>query len=306
MAHSKVENTFSLAQVKGGLKRHVERLAGTIGPRSLYKPQRLEKAASYIQELLEEEGFTVEFQEYSLWKTPVRNLVVYLEGAPHEPYYLVGAHYDTVSHTPGADDNASAVAVALELAHLIAQGVLKSVGPLAIAFFTLEEPPTFGTPLMGSRVYASWARREGHAIRGALVLEMVGYYCREPGCQSYPPFIRQLLGLPKVGNFIGIIGDGKSRKLVENLETAFKRRPELPVHSLVVPFRGYLLPATRLSDNASFWDKGYPAVMITDTAYYRNPNYHTSRDTPDTLDYSAMAQLVKSLASFLTLFWRPL
>jgi len=299
MADSKVEKAFPLQEVEFQLRDYVETLAGRIGPRSLYKPEKLEETAALIQELLESWGFSVESQEYRIWKTPVRNLVVHLSGAPGKPYYLVGAHYDTVSHTPGADDNASAVAVALELARLVSQGTLGPSCPLTFVFFTLEEPPTFGTPLMGSRVYASRAKKAGHVIKGALILEMVGYYCHEPGCQSYPPLVRQLLGLPRVGDFIGIIGDGKSRGLVEELEAAFKENPRLPVHSLVVPLRGYPLPGSRLSDNASFWDKGYPAVMITDTAYYRNPNYHTSRDTPETLDYQAMAQLVKSIALFL-------
>jgi len=290
---------FHLEELGGRLRSHAETLAGRIGPRSIYKPEKLEEAADFIQRLLEEWGFSVETQEYSMWKTPVRNLVVHLNGAPHSPYYLVGAHYDTVSHTPGADDNASAVAVALELARLVSQGVMEPAGPLTFVFFTLEEPPTFGTSLMGSRVYASRARNAGHAIKGALVLEMVGFYCHEPGCQSYPPFIRQLLGLPRKGNFIGIIGDGKSKRLVEGLVKAFKKNPSLPVHSLVVPLKGYPLPGSRLSDNASFWDKGYPAVMITDTAYYRNPNYHSAGDTPDTLNYATMAQLVKSLTLFL-------
>jgi Zn-dependent M28 family amino/carboxypeptidase len=290
---------FYLGESKEKLKSHVEHLASTICARSIYKPDKLNEAAKYIQDLLEGWEFTVESQEYRVWKTPVRNLVANVDGAPERPYYLVGAHYDTVSHTPGADDNASAVAVVLELARLVSQGILEPASPLALVFFTLEEPPTFGTPLMGSRVYASRAKKAGYIIKGALILEMVGYYCHEKGCQSYPPFIRQLLGLPNVGDFIGIIGDGKSRKLVEELEEAFKKNPALPVHSLAVPLRGHSLPGSRLSDNASFWDVGYPAVMITDTAYYRNPNYHASGDTPDTLDYATMAQLVKSLALFL-------
>ncbi len=299
MTDSKVGRAFCPSKVEEYLRGHVETLANRIGPRSLYKPEKLEEARAFIQGLLNEWDLPVETQEYRVWRTPVKNLVVHLDGAPQKPYYLVGAHYDTVSHTPGADDNASAVAVVLELARLVSQGQLKPVRPLTLAFFTLEEPPIFGTPLMGSRIYASRAQKAGHVIKGALVLEMVGYYCHQPGCQGYPPFIRQLLGLPRVGNFIGIIGDGRSRRLVKKLEDAFKGNPHLPVHSLVVPLRGYPLPGSRLSDNASFWDKGYPAVMITDTAYYRNPNYHTPADTPDTLDYVMMAQLVKSLALFL-------
>lgn len=290
---------ISLEEVMGNLRGHVETLAQLIGPRSIYKPEKLEEAALYIERSLKDLGLQVMSQYYKVWKRLVRNLVVYLRGAPEAPYYLIGAHYDSVSHTPGADDNASAVAVLLELARLVSEERINHRTPLALVFFTLEEPPTFGTSLMGSKIFASRAKGEGHLIKGALILEMVGYYCYEAGCQKYPPFIRSIMGYPRVGNFIGLIGDRGSRALVRELLDSFRENPQIPVYSLVVPLKGYLLPASRLSDNASFWDKGFPAVMITDTAYYRNPNYHSFADTPDTLDYAKMAQLVKSLALFL-------
>jgi len=288
-----------MLQTEKRLKEHVETIASSIGPRSIYKPESLQKAALYIENNLKEMGYDPMSQSYTVWTKEVRNIIVYLNGAPDRPYYLLGAHYDSVSHTPGADDNASAVAVLLEVARLVAEKKSTIKQALCFVFFTLEEPPTFGTSLMGSRVFVSKAKTEAHSIKGALILEMVGYYCSEPGSQKYPPFLRSLMGYPKVGDFIGVIGDAKSKGLVKKIMEAFKKNPSLPSYSLVVPLRGYLLPASRLSDNASFWDRGIPAVMITDTAYYRNPNYHSASDTPETLDYSMMAQLVKSIMLFL-------
>jgi hypothetical protein len=130
-----------------------------------------------------------------------------------------------------------------------------------------------------------------------ICLEMVGYTCHEPGCQSYP-FPLMFLGYPKQGNFIGIVGNLSSKGFTEALYRTFCKNPDLPVVKLTVPMGGYLLPSVRLSDHSSFWDRGYKAVMITDTAFFRNPHYHRASDTMDRLDYGFMAQLVKSLVNF--------
>jgi Zn-dependent M28 family amino/carboxypeptidase len=171
---------------------------------------------------------------------------------------------------------------------------------LAVVFvsFALEEPPAYGTRFMGSRVYAEQARRRGERIDAMLCLEMVGYSCREPGCQSYP-FPLMFFGYPKEGNFIGIVGNFDSRGLTNSLLDSFQKNPNLPVIKLTVPFNGRVMPAVRLSDHASFWDEGFQAVMITDSAFYRNPHYHLPTDRMDTLDFRFMAELVESLAAFL-------
>lgn len=130
-----------------------------------------------------------------------------------------------------------------------------------------------------------------------ICLEMVGYSCHEPGCQEYP-FPLMFFGYPKTGDFIGIVGNLRSRNLSSNLFRAFGRNPELPAVKLTVPLGGWLLPAVRLSDHASFWRKGFKAVMITDSSFYRNPHYHLPSDTMDKLDYRFMAELVKSLLLF--------
>lgn len=199
-------------------------------------------------------------------------------------HYVVGAHYDTVGGTVGADDNASGVAVMLETAR--AMQVLSTAAPinLNITFvaFTLEEYPAFLTRHMGSHVFATQAKKEGMDIAGMICLEMVGYSCRVPGCQHYP-FPLHFLGYPRDGTLIGIVGNFNSLALTRQLRDSFRQNLDLPVATLTVPFNGWILPAVRLSDHAYFWDRGFRAVMVTDTAYFRNPNYHLPSDTKQTL-----------------------
>ena len=204
-------------------------------------------------------------------------------------YYVVGAHYDTVPSTPGADDNASAVAVLLELAGSLRQVRLKA--PVLFAAFTLEEPPAHLTGHQGSRIFVRNCQRNRDRVLGAIVLEMVGYTAPR---QHYP-FLPRWPGYPGQGDFIGIIGNWRSLHLGRAVLRGFRKNKGLPAESLFLPFDGRILPETRLSDHASFWDAGLPALMVTDTAFFRNPNYHLPSDTIDTLDFAFMAELVKSL-----------
>jgi Zn-dependent M28 family amino/carboxypeptidase len=204
-------------------------------------------------------------------------------------YYLVGAHYDTVPGTPGADDNASAVAVLLELAGRLRNERLKA--PVLFAAFTLEEPPAYLTGHQGSRVFVRSCQSNSNRMLGAIVLEMVGYTAPR---QHYP-YLARWPGYPAQGDFIGIIGNWRSLRFGWTVLKGFRENQSLPVRSLFLPFNGWILPETRLSDHASFWDAGLPAVMVTDTAFFRNPNYHLPSDTIDTLDFTFMAELVKSL-----------
>jgi Zn-dependent M28 family amino/carboxypeptidase len=166
--------------------------------------------------------------------------------------YVLGAHYDSVAGTVGADDNAGALAVMLETARELS--ALKADQPLDLSVkfvaFALEEPPVYGTRFMGSRVYARHAGKAGEKIDGMICLEMVGYTCRERGCQDYP-FPLMYFGYPEKGNFIGIVGNFKSRRFTSGLTQAFLKNPALPVVRLTVPFNGWLLPSVRLSDHAS-------------------------------------------------------
>ena len=263
-------------------------------------PENLNKTADYIHSHYEDVGIAVIREPYDYADFKVDNVVAEISSGPQPSRrYLLGAHYDSVSGTVGADDNASAIAVQLETARVL-KALLDQEGlDLAVTFvsFALEEPPAYGTRYMGSRIYAKKARKEQEKINGMICLEMVGYACYEPGCQHYP-FPLGFFGYPKKGNYIGIVGNFKSGGFTNALFKAFQKNPELPAIKLKIPLNGRILPAVRLSDHASFWDQGFKAVMITDTAFFRNPHYHRSSDTMEKLDYRFMAELVESLLIF--------
>lgn len=273
------------------LYRHAAALSADIGERSTVRAENLAKAADYIRAEFEAAGLTVTEQSYDYFGHRVANLIATPPDAAWSPaHYVIGAHYDTVPGTPGADDNASGVAVLLEIArHLAAD---PPPIPVRLAAFTLEEAPAFMTRLQGSRVFARELARRDERVLGAIILEMVGFTSAR---QDYPPLLRWA-GYPSEGNYIGIVGNRRSRRFSQTILRGFDRNPELPVETLTVPFNGWVLPATRLSDHASFWDRGWPAVMVTDTAFFRNPHYHSGTDSIETLDTAFMAELVKSLA----------
>jgi hypothetical protein len=299
-AHGKEIRVLKKAQIIQQLEGHLTMLTRTIGERSINYPVHLEQSAQYLQAQFESYGLAVEQQVYRYASMNVSNVVArFKPRAISGRHYVIGAHYDSVSGTVGADDNASAVAVLLETARAVQRDYASGVDGPEITFvaFTLEEPPAYGTPFMGSRKFASMAREKGMSIDGMICLEMVGYTCSRPGCQSYP-FPLKYLGYPKEGTFIGVVGNVKSYGFSRRLSRSFKRNPNLPIVSLTVPFDGKILPAIRLSDHASFWDKGYPAVMVTDSAFFRNPHYHQPSDTMETLDMGFMAELVQGLMIF--------
>ena len=282
------------------IKEHLIALTVTIGERSVALPGNLERTAAYIESVYQDLGLPVHREPYPYQNRHVANVVAEVSFNPQPRHrYLVGAHYDSVAGTVGADDNASAVAVQLETARHLQTLVGNEQLDLAVKFvsFALEEPPAYGTRFMGSRIYAKKAHKHKERIDGMICLEMVGYACYRPGCQSYP-FPLMFLNYPKQGNFIGIVGNTRSRGFTRALFSAFGRNPELPVVKLHVPFNGWVLPSVRLSDHASFWDQGYQAVMITDSAFFRNPHYHQSSDTMEKLDLRFMSELVRSLIMF--------
>jgi Zn-dependent M28 family amino/carboxypeptidase len=286
------------------LKDHLKELTVTIGERSVGVPENLERTANYIESFYQNLGITVHRQPYTYRGDTVVNVVAEItSGTQANNRYVVGAHYDSVMGTVGADDNASAVAVQLETARQLKWMIDSQELDLSVKFvsFALEEPPAYGTRYMGSRVYAEKARKNNEQIDGMICLEMVGYACYEKGCQGYP-FPLMFFGYPKEGNFIGIVGNSKSKGFAKALVREFYKNRELPAVRLNVPLNGRILPAVRLSDHASFWDQGFKAVMITDSAFYRNPHYHTSLDTMEKLDYEFMAELVESLLFFFRSF----
>jgi Peptidase family M28 len=272
------------------LREHVKVLAVDIGPRTPSSPGSLVQAADYVRSVFENAGLSVSGQDYEYHDQRVTNVLAAVPAtAGASAYYVVGAHYDTVPSTPGADDNASAVAVLLELARRPLQAKLKAA--VLFAAFTLEEPPAHLTGHQGSRIFVRSCQCNGDRVLGAIVLEMVGYTAPR---QHYP-FLPRWPGYPDQGNFIGIIGNWRSLHLGRAVLRGFRQNKGLPAESLFLPFDGRILPETRLSDHASFWDAGLPALMVTDTAFFRNPNYHLPSDTMDTLDFTFMAELVKSL-----------
>ena len=276
--------------LRDALRKHVNALAVDIGPRTPATPYSLVRAANYITSVFESAGLSVREQNYEYDDQRVTNLLATVpETVGAATYYVVGAHYDTVPSTPGADDNASAVAVMLELARRVRQARLQT--PVLFAAFTLEEPPAYLTGHQGSRIFVRSCQSSGDCVFGALILEMVGY----TATRQHYPFLRRWPGYPAQGNFIGIIGNWRSLRFGRFVLSGFRKNESLPVKSLFLPFDGRILPETRMSDHASFWDAGLPALMITDTAFFRNPNYHLPSDTIDTLDFTFMAELVKSL-----------
>ncbi len=283
-------NAETLGGLIEALANHVRELSAKIGERSVLRGDGLDRAKAYVRGVFEAAGLTVTEQTYEFDGRRVANLIADPPGAATDATpYVIGAHYDSVIGTPGADDNASAVAVMLELAR---RTTAKPPGvPLRFVAFTLEEPPAHATRHQGSRVFVKRLTEAGGRVAGAIILEMVGLTTPK---QRYPLFL-QWAGYPDAGNFIAVVGNRASKPLGERVLRGMRKNPALPVESLFVWFNGWILADTRLSDHAPFWDKGFPALMITDTAYFRNPNYHGPNDTADTLDYAFMAELVRSL-----------
>jgi Zn-dependent M28 family amino/carboxypeptidase len=274
------------------LERTVRRLEGPRHPRAT--PQALDEAEAFIADQLSEAGLAVERQPFQLRGNTYHNVVATLPGSdPDLPWLLVGAHFDTVSNSPGADDNASGIAATLEVARLCARTEPRRT--LQFVGFNLEEPQDMlGSYRVGSARFAERARGEGRVYDGALVLEMVGYTDGNSGAQQVPPLIFKRV--PDTGTFLAAVGDGRSRRLLQAFEKSAERRvPDLQLVTYRTRLRGWALPLTRLSDNASFWDHGYPSLMVTDTAFLRNPHYHLESDRADTLDYRFMAQVVRAV-----------
>ena len=259
--------------------RHLHSLIGERHPHSA--PHALAQAAEYLATRFAEYGWTTSGQPFrALGKSYFNILGIKLpSGRPAKDAQaplLIGAHYDTVVASPGADDNASGLAVLLEAADRLRHAVLRR--PVWLAAFCLEEHG-----LLGSQAFISGLKQAGQPLDGAIVLECVGYASQEAGSQRTPPGIP--IPVPTVGNFLGIVGNEASRDLVVAVERSARRlASSTPSLGLMVPGRGESLPDVRRSDHAAFWDEGYPAVMLTDTANFRNPHYHQPSDTLDTLN----------------------
>lgn len=274
------------------LRRDVTKLAGDIGERNLHHPQALAAAAGYLRSELEQAGFTVQSQHFSVQGQNCENLEVLIAGAQAETLVL-GAHYDSVVGSPGANDNGSGSAVLLALARALAGSQPKL--SLRLVWFVNEEPPYFQTDQMGSLVYARKLKQDQIPLKGMLSLETVGYYSDAPNSQHYPaPFN---LFYPSTGNFIGFVANLESRPLLDELLASFRQQARLASEGVASPAN---ISGIGWSDHWAFWQQGYPALMITDTAPFRYPYYHLATDTPDKLDYERMALLTAGLLETLS------
>jgi Zn-dependent M28 family amino/carboxypeptidase len=285
------------AAIRKNLLLHVDRLAGLIGPRWLGKPSTITATIGYITGQWSAMDYDVRLETYDAIGNTATNLIIEQPGKSRPAEIVVlGAHYDTVASTPGADDNASAVAVMLEVSRLLKGHIGNRT--LRCVAFACEEPPYFNVNSMGSQHHAREAALRKEQIVGMLCLEMVGYFRSEPNSQRVPRTIPRWLHrfFPRRGNFLAAVGNLSSWRLAWSFRRGFKRATRLPLFSIVLPER---IHEIRFSDNSSFWDQGYPALMLTDTSFLRNPNYHLASDTPETLDYDAMTQVTLGVASAL-------
>ncbi|PKN01510.1 MAG: aminopeptidase [Elusimicrobia bacterium HGW-Elusimicrobia-1] len=275
----------------GRLEKHVYKLSHEIGDRSVFEYHNLQKAAEYIAGQLSSFGYSVRFQSYDVLNKKVGNIIAEKKGSqkPCE-VIIVGAHYDTCFN-PGADDNASGVAGVIELAREFSKRDTKHT--IRFVAFVNEEPPFLKTGDMGSVVYAKELKKKGDVIKGAVILEMIGYYTEKTFSQRYPPLLGAVY--PNKGNFICLAGNFPSRKLLNKVVSGFRKGTSFPVESITLGFA----PGADLSDHWSFWEEKYPAVMFTDTAFFRYPHYHKDSDIWEKLDYEKMSYVVKGVASAL-------
>lgn len=284
------------------LRRHVETFAGTFAKRNVYHPETLAKARDYILAELKKHGHkpvTIEFKSSWVHRvpngTPFHNIEVILSPSPNggKGIWVIGAHYDANASTPGADDNASGTAALLELSRLLKER--PPARETRLVFFSTEEPPCFGTKNMGSYHYAQSLKEKGVNVHGMFSLEMLGFYNDAPGSQLYPPFLHWFF--PDTGNFIGIVGDLNSRSLLKAVARGWGPGKNVPIVTAALP---RMISAINLSDQYNFWDAGFPGLMVTDSAHFRNPNYHELTDTPEKLDYGRMAETTENLVSVIS------
>jgi Zn-dependent M28 family amino/carboxypeptidase len=276
------------------LRLAVTKLSREIGVRSYQDHDKLEKTVRYLSAELSSFGYQVATQPFKFAGHTYQNVIAELKGTTSPGQVLVvGAHYDTVRTTPGADDNASGVAGLLALARTFANRPLGKT--VRFVSFPLEEPPAYRTKNMGSYHYAAGLKKAREKVEGMVCLEMIGFFSDRPGSQHYPiPFMN--LKFPKSGNYIAMVGNRKSKKFTMQMAAGFRKATDLTLVTLNAPA---IVVGIDFSDHWSFGKFGYPAFMVTDTAFYRNPNYHSPSDLPDTLDYNRMAQVVDGLKSAL-------
>ena len=287
--------TAEQSELEGRLSEHVRHLATAIRERNLEHEGSLQATTDYLRSRLVEAGYTVTEQTYTTKGQPASNLEADLVGsAGTEGAVVVGAHYDSVEGTVGADDNATGVAATLEIARLLRGSHLRRT--VRFVFFVNEEPPYFQTEEMGSLVYARRLKHDGILVAAMISLETIGFYSDAAGSQKYPPLLSLLY--PSRGDFIGFVGNSESRDLVRRATRAFRESTKFPSEGIAAP-AGW--PGIGWSDHWSFWMEGWPGIMVTDTAPFRNPHYHTPFDTADKVDFERMTRVVGGVRNVVVL-----
>ncbi len=278
---------LSRANVDGTrLETHVRMLSEVFVPRDYQHPENLNRVATYIREEFEQTKGRLSEQPFQVNGETYRNIILQF-GPESGERVVVGAHYDALDEFPGADDNASGVAGLVELAHLLDKTTLSTT--VELVAFTLEEPPFFRTNSMGSAVHAQVLREQDVPVRLMISLEMIGYFSDVTGSQHFPlPIMKAFY--PSEGNFVAVIGKLDTGADVRRVKGVMRNATDLPVYSFNGP--PGLVPGVDFSDHLNYWNQGYPAVMVTDTAFMRNLNYHTEYDTLEKLDYERMSKVV--------------
>lgn len=285
--------TEAQAALREELRAYVEKLGGEIGERNVFRPKELAAAADYIEATFAEAGLDVTRQTYEAAGEIVHNLIVEIPGGSRaSEVVVVGAHYDSVSGGPGADDNATGTAAVLALAKRFAGE--KPARTLRFVAFVNEEPPFFYTENQGSLVYARSCRDRGDDVVLMLSVESIGYYSTEPDSQKYPFPVGMCY--PSQADFIGFVGRTTEGRYVRDCLATFRRHAQFPAEGAALP--GWL-EGIGWSDHWSFWECRYPAIMITDTTLFRTPHYHQASETPDVIDYDRMARVVDGLENLI-------
>jgi hypothetical protein len=279
------------------LRADVEALASGVGKRSTLDPRGMAAAAKWVMAEMESRGYGKPGETFVKRNARTPNLEYIL--APTTASLMakevvaIGAHYDTFAGTPGADDNASGVAATMELARRFAGK--PQAREVRFVFFVNEEPPSFQTEDMGSWVYAKSCRAKSDKIAAMLSLEALGFYTDEVGYQKYPPLVGAMY--PEEGNFVGFVGNVSSRTLTRRCVKTFRESVQFPSEGAALPGA---IAGVGWSDHWAFWQEGYDAVMVTDTAVFRNPHYHLASDKPDKLNYDAFSRVLDGLESVVT------
>lgn len=276
------------------LKKHVVTLSETFHPRNDMSLDNLNSCADYIAEHLRKAGGDVRFQEYTVNEREYKNVIA-IFGAKSKEHIVIGAHYDSCGETPGADDNASGVAGLLELGYILQK--YPPSATIELVAFTLEEPPNFASTTMGSYVHAKKAHEDKIKIPLMISLEMIGYFTDEE-IQEYPLAALKLI-YPTKGNYISVVSHFGNTKITREFKSAMRKATDLPVYSINAP---RTLPGVDFSDHRNYWDYDIPAIMITDTAFYRNTEYHQKGDTADRLDYEKMGKVTIGVYNAITSF----